>query len=947
MLSSDTRDWRAGIVGLVGLCLLMLVSASAFSAEAGADAAIKRVLIVDEQLSHVNLGPYLAYLEDPGGKFTFEQISSPEYAARFAGLPDDKIAFGRSPDPHWFRFRLTNSGWQRLQLYLRASYPLLDLFEVYVPDGEAYRQITLGDQFPFDHRILPISHFVVPIEMLPHGTSTIYMRIQTTSNFATDLHLSAELPYLKFLHDEQTVIGIFYGFALCLIAYNLFLFASTREPAQLWFTLYVLFTIGYESNLDGLQYEMLGFATAWQQIASLVLGMAAAIFFLYYTIYTLGLRDRARWMINGMRIGIGLHCVVIVGLLTLDIATMVGLFGFSAIYSLLFSFVVGMVRLFQGSRSARYYVASFLVLFVVGIVTFLSAVGMMHVYAEALVGFKLALALQMIMLALALADRINSLKDQRVRLRQQALIAETRSQSTSDFLATMSHEIRTPINGVLGTAALMEDTELNGIQSRYLDVITSSGRALLGVINDVLDFSKITAGKMDLEVIDGNLETLLNECVSVFSLKAEQAGLEFYLTIRPGTPVKLRFDPTRVRQVVLNLLGNAFKFTETGGIVLRAFPVEGEDGQPLVQVEVQDSGIGISEDAQGRLFESFSQADASTTRKFGGTGLGLAICKKLAELMGGTIGVHSVPGEGATFWFRIPATPAEMPDEVPDCSTARFEELHLLLVTGLVSYASAIGEELAQYGIHLDVCTTGDEALERIRSAEIPYRVIAIGRDSVDLDPLELCAKLREQGCGEDSEIVLVSTLREAEEAARLRKHGFSAVMGAPLSSAQTRDALEEMLSAPTDATGRKKNAADCPDFSHLKVLVVDDNDVNLMVVSGLLNKFKIQPEKASDGREALERFKAAEPPYDLVVMDCEMPEMDGLTAAREMRLHESAAGHEPAVIIALSAHAMLESRQASLDAGMNDHMTKPVSINALQDKLSEWCGTAKSAQPA
>ncbi len=894
-------------------------------------------VLVDSLSEAVNLGSHLSYLVDENGELALADVlEHGAAAAQFAPLPGDAIRFGYDSRVYWVRFAVHNGNHTPLHLYLEARYPLIDHLDLHVPNADGtYRVVHAGDRQPFFMRPLPHHEYVFPLELPGRATQTIYLRLQTTSSLDVPLFLSAEQPFLALVHDTQWLLGLVYGVIFGLLAYNSFIFMTTREKAFLYYVLYLVMTFGYMAAFDGVHFRMFPEAVTWQQYSIYVCANGSLVFLFLFSIDYLQLRREAPRLYRLAQGVLALNCLSILSHLVIDITLTPRIGALIGMVSFVIALFIGIRRMLQGYRPARIFVLAFTVFLVVGLFTLLGALGVLPIFEAGRAWVKVGILLQLILLSLALGDRINALKEQRFRSRQAAIEAEAHSRATSEFLARMSHEIRTPMNGVLGMAELMADTQLGRTQRQYLDVISGSGRALLGVINDILDFSKIEAGHMELENVDTNLEQLLNECVSVFSLKADERNLEFLLSIGPGTQLAQQVDPTRLRQVILNLLGNAFKFTEQGHVVLRIAP----DGDDHVRYEVIDSGIGVPESAQARLFDSFTQADVSTTRKYGGTGLGLAITRQLVELMGGAIGVDSKPGDGSTFWFRLPVTPARHPEHLAPFRRPPLPVCRVLLVTDRKVMSGMLAREMQPFQVRVHAVESTPAALRELkrgRAAKEPgYRVLVVDKH---LDERSGLAVARELGRHVDlahTEIVLMIGLREQEDEDILTEAGIKTTINYPLSCAQFRESLSLVLQV-VEAEDRPVASVPLADYSHCRILVADDNEVNLLVARGMLKKLGVEPDTASNGLEALEAVANASTPYDFILMDCEMPELDGFEATRRIRALQFGEQGGP-VIIALSAHVMAEARQRSLDAGMDDHMSKPLSMNILQQKLAQW----------
>lgn len=558
------------------------------------------------------------------------------------------------------------------------------------------------------------------------------------------------------------------------------------------------------------------------------------------------------------------------------------------------------------------------------------------------------------------ARRIALESDQKVKE------AEAETKAKSQFLAAMSHEIRTPMNGVIGMAQLLQTSELQPQQRQYIEIISNSGKALLNIINDILDYSKIEAGKMDLESIDFDLDKLCLDVVSLFSLMAEKKQLQLLSSIAPGTPLFVKGDPTRLRQILLNLLGNAFKFTTSGSVSLRVSPLnitvmnDSEDSSakdnPINRVcshdvesqrnadiclkfEITDTGIGMNAVQMANLFQAFQQADSSTARKYGGTGLGLNISKSLSRLMGGEIGVHSEPGKGSTFWFTVRCEPAATDFiEQHRLPVNALQGKKILVVDAAAEFAHLLSEQMQAWNMRVDVAYNGEQALALFRAAQAsdaPYDVITLDYQLPDMTGVDLAAKLSE-GEGSIRKGLLVTASRQAQKPEELQAAGIFAALQKPVSSRQLQEALLQLLdqhNASEHPLVTRRQVADAGLLGR-RVLVAEDNAVNQVVIRSMLKKLGVASVFADDGRRALTYYESERGQFDLVFMDCEMPEMDGFEATRAIRRWEKANGLAPCPIVALTAHAMKEHRELCARAGMDDHLAKPVELDLLRDKL-------------
>ncbi len=978
-------------VGHGPVVAVIIVFLAVLAAAPGGAATGDKAVILQNDREQYNLGPYLYYLEDPKGELTLADITSGKVSRQF--VPSHQLApgFGFTSSAYWFRFSIRNPGVKQVSRYLEIEYPLLDHVELYEPDiKDSFRVYREGDRQDFFHRPVLYRNFVFILKIPAGTTLTYYVRIKTSSSLNLPAKLYSPAAFINKVENEETALGMYFGILFAMLAYNMILYISIKEPLYLYYVLFVMLNFLFQLCLTGVSFKYL-----WPESphwANISLPFFIFTAFLFGTQFTRGILNTKRniRLIDGILkaflylAGAGaVISLIIPYTVSIRLAT---LFTITVVVHI----AAGFICLFRGYRPARYYVFAWTVSLAGMAIFALKSFGTLPNNFFTVWGIQIGSAWEVILLSIALADRINilsrekeqiqaeytskleaanlrleeftrtleekvaqrtrELEESNILLKKQAREmriaeekAEEASKAKSEFLANMSHEIRTPLNAITGVTGLA--LEMEGLPAKvrdYLRIIKTSAYSLLALVNDILDFSKIEAGRMELEKTRFSLHEVIENLSDMFSEQGTGRGAELIIDIDSDVPDWLVGDPMRLGQLLTNLVSNALKFTPEGEVILscKCLAVKGEKAG--LEFSVEDTGIGIDPERLDMLFDMFTQADTSTTRRFGGTGLGLAICKKIADLMGGVIEVESQPGEGTRFTFKAELEIAGDLKDQPDRLEGFSRETSVMICCQSDRLAQSLENLLRSFGV-LDVLRISVEQLKNAADVMKGKTILCLDVDrNISVSMIrELLDRFPELSIvafhGFDSES-LGHRLRGIQRLALLLK---------PVKKSALAESLRTVLRGEHKrANGEDEihpGGSDNVRFANARILLVEDNEINQMVAKDIITRTGAQVVTAENGKAAL---KLADQNFDLIFMDIQMPEMDGYQTAAALRSRKETR-HTP--IVAMTAGVFEDDRQRCFEAGMNDFLMKPVTPESVATVLRKWLGhkLQKEEKPA
>ena len=886
--------------------------------------------------------PAATLLRDPGK--TLDAAAVLAAPQRFTAPDKAYATLGLNPAPSWIRIPFEVAPDAPSNWVVQFDVALLEYLDVYLVEGGELRKLSATGRRQDMDGALKGRVPAIALRLIPGQDYTLLARVESRGPKMLPVTFYHEDAFHRASLAEQMLQGLLFGIAACLVLYSVGQWVTLRDALFLKYALFiggltVYLAIWYGTAEQFLWRDHLWLSEHMMGISSMI-GSVGAYLFVEQIMARPG-QDRVFRII--MRSGAAICALTgvawaldwIAHLPMIAITSMIG-----AIPMLL-----GVPAAFRRMRAREAIGAYFLISWVVSyggtITQTLLAAGQVPYNFWTGHSLQLGITFDMLIFMRILSLRAKALRESMQR-------AESEARMKSEFLANMSHEIRTPMNAIIGMSRLALMADPNPKLRNYVSKILGAGEHLLGIINDILDHSKIVAGKMSVEAVPFSLDEMLEQLSSLTGVKTDAKGIELVFRVGPGVPQRLVGDPLRLGQVLINLTGNAVKFTERGEIVVavETRPDAAKEGQVVLAFSVSDTGIGMTAGQVARLFESFTQADNSTTRKYGGTGLGLSISRQLVELMGGEIAVHSTPGAGSRFTFTVPLG---LDDGQGALRPAILTDLRALVVDDSASARAALSEMLGTFGARADTAASGEECLAMLAAAQAegrPYQIVLMDYLMPHLDGVATIRRIPAYvGGATPPAILMVSAVgRDAvlETAGELPVDAF---LNKPVGPALLYHSVLQVLHphATPDQENLERTVpgimADLPRLDGARILLAEDNANNREVALDFMAAARMQVDVAFNGLDAV--CMAREGDYDLVLMDIQMPELDGHAAACAIRLDPRL---RTLPIVAMTAHAMPSDRALSREAGMNDHVTKPIDPDLLFCTLLKWIDPARLA---
>lgn len=879
-----------------------------------------------------------AVLLDEQADLQLSDIRSTRYTNQFSPIELDQITAAEPSGALWLRFKLNPGKHEQL---LRIFAPDLLHLNLYVLDGDTLiEQLTGGNEQPQSDRPLPSSDFMLP---LPQSDKPLDVYLRLVSEHELRPYITLQSAVMTAAHQNQTLIyGLFLGCITMLILHSLTRYAYTRSRSSAWLAAcegLLLLSLVLLLNLAG------PWLPDWHAVQtpgaylSLLLTAPCGLMFAYRFFAPLGPHPLNRLLLGDILFIVLCSLLLLfVDTLPLNIITyaLVALAGLSMLF-------VSAYHWQKGYRPARLFVAAMVVFNVGALIILPALLGLTLVAPQGLIMTLMAfICISGVLMSVALSERQRSITEDRFSVSRDLAASNAEINAKAEFLAKISHEIRTPMNGVLGMTELLLGTPLSVKQRDYVQTIHSAGNELLTLINEILDISKLESGQIELDDVQFDLNALIEDCLSIFRAKAEQQNVELISFIQPQVPRVISGDPTRLRQTLLSLLENALKKTDEGEILI-VVALDERSHKPRLRIAVQDSGQPMdAEEREALLHAELHSKNFLSATRLGGN-LGLVIARQLILLMHGEFGIKSGSNQGSTLWLTLPLDPERLEHPTSDLD-GPLQGARVLVVDDNDTCRKVLVQQCSAWGLNVSAVPSGKEALALLRTkAHLRdyFDAVLLDQNMPGMTGMQLAAKIKEDpSLNHDILLIMLTGISNAPSKIIARNAGIKRILAKPVAGYTLKTTLADELSQrskglaisqqlPTGAPAVVKVPSD------FRILVAEDNSISTKVIRGMLGKLNLQPDTASNGEEALKAMKAQR--YDLVLMDCEMPILDGFSATQQLRAWEVGNQRTRTPVVALTAHILAEHKERARQAGMDGHMAKPVELSQLRELIEHW----------
>ncbi|KTC39834.1 histidine kinase [Pseudomonas sp. ABAC61] len=882
-----------------------------------------------------------AVLLDEQADLQLSDIRSARYTNQFSPIELDKLTAAEPDGALWLRFKLQPGTHEQI---LRVFAPDLSHLNLYVLEGDQLiEQVNTGSSQPQTEKPLPSSDFALP---LPQSAKPLDVYVRLVSEHELRPYITLQSAVMAAANQGQTLTyGLLFGCLAMLILHNLTRFAYTRSRSSLWLAICEgLLTLSLMMLLN-----LLGpWLPDWQPLQTpgaylaLLLTAPSGMMFAYRFFAPLGSHPLNRLLLgNILLIGLAGLSLLFVSTLPLNIITyvLVALAGLSMLF-------VGGYHWHKGYRPARCFVAA-MAIFNLGTLVILPALlGLTLVPPQGLIVTLMSVVcVAGLLMSVALGERQRNITENRFSVSRDLAASTAEVNAKAEFLAKISHEIRTPMNGVLGMTELLLGTPLSVKQRDYVQTIHSAGNELLTLINEILDISKLESGQIELDDVQFDLNALIEDCLSIFRAKAEQQNVELISFIQPQVPRVISGDPTRLRQALLSLLENALKKTDEGEVLI-VVALDERSSKPRLRIAVQDSGQPMeAEERDALLHTELHSKNFLATTRLGGN-LGLVIARQLILLMHGEFGIKSGNQQGSTLWLTLPLDPERLEHPTADLD-GPLQGARVLVVDDNDTCRKVLVQQCSAWGLNVSAVPSGKEALALLRTkAHLRdyFDVVLLDQNMPGMTGMQLAAKIKEDpSLNHDILLVMLTGISNAPSKVIARNAGIKRILAKPVAGYTLKTTLADELNQRDKAPAAPYNQplplaqgpAPITVPSDFRILVAEDNSISTKVIRGMLGKLNLQPDTASNGEEALQAMKAKR--YDLVLMDCEMPVLDGFSATQQLRAWEVGNQRVRTPVVALTAHILAEHKERARQAGMDGHMAKPVELSQLRELVEHW----------